>query len=113
MSEQSQAVAGAAVAPGEKKPRRRRRSPNYVLEQLLEQELLQRGEGEKANEPPLPIWQEVRGGFPSPEQVLAFVEENKLKGFFRAIRQASPVVQGSMIQADPVYSLKKADPKGE
>lgn len=77
---------------------RTKKSANYALEQMLDG--AERGG---------PLWLEVKDGFVSPEKALDHAKEQKLQGAFRVVRVASPVYGGSVVQQEPIYTLKKID----
>lgn len=77
---------------------RTKKSANYALEMY----------GEKSAEGQ-PVWLEVKDGFVSPEKALDHAKEQKLQGAFRVVRVASPVYGGSVVQQEPIYTLKKID----
>jgi hypothetical protein len=104
MKEQGQ---GENTTASETKPRRKRRSSNYFLEQLVEQEVLQRAAGEKETDPIPRLWSEVGDGFLSPKQALAHVSDNKLQGVFRVVRVTTPLLEATMTPQEPVWTMKK------
>ena len=88
----------------EEKKVRMKKSANYVLEQMLEQNSEQMGEQI--------LWRELKDGFISPKKVLEWAESNKVQGAVRAVRIASPVYGGSVVTPptpDPIYTLKRID----
>jgi len=80
------------------KPRKKRRSSNYILERLLER---------KESDPGSVLWEQIQDGFVSPEQALAFLKENKQEGIFRVVRIASARYEISLITPEPVVKVSK------
>jgi hypothetical protein len=91
-----------AGAGTETKPRRKRRSPDYVLQELVEQ---------KDSDTSPNVWRDAKDGFVSPEQALAHIEKAKLEGVYRVVRQASDVIRGSLKTPEPVYTIEKVETK--
>ena len=99
MKEEKNQVQGENAAASETKPRRKRRSSNYSLEQWMEQ---------KEIDPSCQkLWSEVGDGFVSPKQALAHIAEAKLQGIFRVVRVTTSLLEATMTPQEPVWTMKK------
>lgn len=78
--------------------KRAKKSANFALELY----------GEKSAEG-LATWFEVKDGFVSPKQALEYAEAKKIQGAVRAVRVASAIYGGSVVNPEPVYTLKKIE----
>lgn len=83
----------------EKVAKRTKKSANYALHQMVDD----------AGRDGKPFWLEVLDGFVSPEKALEYAKDQQLRGAIRVVRVASPVYGGSVVQQEPIYTLKKID----
>jgi hypothetical protein len=84
----------------DQKEKRTKASPNYALEQY----------GDISAEG-FTVWQQLKDGFVSPGHAFMWANKNKVLGQFRVIRVASEVFTGTLVQAEPVYTLNTIQKK--
>ena len=99
-------VAEERAAKAKEKTGKKRKSSNYLLEQMVEYKAPGPGEKEPPNR-----WDEVKDGFPSPEQALEHAAKAKLVGRFRAVRLASDEYEGAVTTPEPTHTLRRVKAK--